>query len=75
MYVVAYAKAQRSFAQTLLDFKFETIGSQQTDEEIVISEYFLSPSLPLVHVSISTCLVYVCPCVDHCAVCISVFRV
>ncbi|KAF6032167.1 hypothetical protein EB796_009523 [Bugula neritina] len=33
-----YAKAQRSFAQTLLDFKFETIGSQQTDEEIVISK-------------------------------------
>ena len=36
--VVDYAQCQRKFAQTLIDFKFETIGSQQTDEEIIISE-------------------------------------
>ena len=36
--VVDYAQCQRKFAQTLIDFKFETIGSQQTDEEIIISK-------------------------------------
>ena len=35
-YVVEYADIQRKFAQTLSDFNFETIGSQQTDDEIVI---------------------------------------
>jgi hypothetical protein len=32
------SKAQRSFAKTLIDFKFECIGSEQTDDEIVIGE-------------------------------------
>ena len=36
--VADYAQCQRKFAQTLIDFKFETIGSQQTDEEIIISK-------------------------------------
>ena len=38
MIFIDYAKCQRAFAQTLVDFKFETIGSQQTDEEIIISK-------------------------------------
>ncbi|XP_013413273.1 rho GTPase-activating protein 26 isoform X2 [Lingula anatina] len=31
-------KTQRSFAQHLMDFKFECIGMQQTDDEIVIAQ-------------------------------------
>lgn len=31
------AKAQKTFSQNLIDFKFECIGQQQTDDEIIIS--------------------------------------
>ena len=55
--VVDYAQCQRKFAQTLIDFKFETIGSQQTDEEIIISKS-LSLSVPNVSSYLNTLIVY-----------------
>ena len=33
------AKAQKTFSQNLIDFKFECIGQQQTDDEIIICKY------------------------------------
>ena len=37
--VSGLAKAQKAFSQNLIDFKFECIGQQQTDDEIIICKY------------------------------------
>ena len=37
--VPGLSKAQRTFSKNLIDFKFETIGDQQTDDEIVIGRW------------------------------------
>jgi len=34
--VVDFSKAQRILSKTLIDFRFECIGSEQTDDEIII---------------------------------------
>ena len=34
----ALSKAQRAFSNTLINFKFECIGSEQTDDEAVIGK-------------------------------------
>jgi hypothetical protein len=33
------SRAQRNFSKILIEFKFETIGDKQTDDEISIGEY------------------------------------
>jgi len=33
---VDFSKAQRVLSKTLIDFRFECIGSEQTDDEIII---------------------------------------
>ena len=35
----ALSSAQRRLSNTLLNFKFECIGNQQTDDEIIIAGY------------------------------------
>jgi len=41
-YIVAdLSKAQRSLSKTLMEFRFECIGSEQTDDEIVIGVFLL----------------------------------
>ena len=41
------AKAQKTFSQNLIDFKFECIGQQQTDDEIIICKYQTKVGLDL----------------------------
>jgi len=43
--VVALSKAQRSLSKTLVDFRFECIGCEQTDDEIIIGVCFFLHSL------------------------------
>ena len=37
LHFAALSQAQRRFSQRLVDFKFECIGSRQTDDELVIA--------------------------------------
>jgi len=37
--VADLSKAQRNLSKTLIEFRFECIGSEQTDDEIVIGLY------------------------------------
>jgi len=39
--VAALSKAQRNLSKTLTEFRFECIGSEQTDDEIIIGKYLL----------------------------------
>ena len=34
--IAALSKAQRTLSKTLIEFRFECIGSEQTDDEIII---------------------------------------
>ena len=40
-FLSALSSAQRRLSNTLLNFKFECIGNQQTDDEIIIAGYDL----------------------------------
>ena len=37
LHIAALSQAQRRLSQRLVDFKFECIGSRQTDDELVIA--------------------------------------
>jgi len=37
--VAALSKAQRNLSKTLTEFRFECIGSEQTDDEIIIGRF------------------------------------
>ena len=52
----ALSSAQRRLSNTLLNFKFECIGNQQTDDEIIIAgyaQYFLFTLVKIFTVSYS----------------------
>ncbi len=41
-----FSKVQQSFAQVLGNFQFQTIGAEQTEDEVMIGSVLPSPPLP-----------------------------